>query len=71
MHWLFWTGVGFSLFGLAGLVLCIWIVVRARRAKLPDEEMRATLHRAVRINIGSLLPSAVGLAMLAAAIFLT
>ena len=71
MDWLIWTGAGISLLGLLGLVLCIRIVVRARRAKLPDDQMRAALIRAVQINMGSFLLAAAGLAMAVVGVILS
>jgi hypothetical protein len=63
MEWLVWTGAGVTLLGLAGLVWCILRVAAARRAGLPDAELRARLQRIVALNLGALLLSALGLVM--------
>lgn len=56
-----WAGVIMSLAGLFGLIWCIFRVVRARRAKLPDDELRAVLQSVVPINLGALGLSILGL----------
>ena len=51
MDALIWTGAGVSALGLAGLVWCIVLALRARRSGLPDEEIRARLQRVVALNV--------------------
>ncbi|KGB80866.1 hypothetical protein JT55_16545 [Rhodovulum sp. NI22] len=63
MDWLIWLGAAVSLLGLAGLVRCIVLALRARRAGLPEEELRARLRKVVALNMGALLVSALGLMM--------
>lgn len=70
MEWLVWTGAGVTLLGLAGLVWCILKVAGARRAGLPDAELRMRLQRVVALNLGALLLSALGLVMVIAGIAL-
>lgn len=70
MDGLIWTGAAVSLLGLAGLIWCILTVVRARRANLPEDEMRAQLARVLPINMGALALSAVGLMMVVLGIVL-
>ncbi|WP_298836829.1 hypothetical protein [uncultured Roseobacter sp.] len=65
-----WTGAGVSLLGLVGLVWCIVYVARARRARLPDEEMRAVLRKALPLNLGALFLSVIGLVLVIIGIFL-
>ncbi|MEQ6247713.1 hypothetical protein ABMC89_02360 [Sulfitobacter sp. HNIBRBA3233] len=67
---LIWVGTGISLLGLVGLVYCILRVSRAKRASLPDEEMRAELRRVVPINLGALFLSVIGLMIVIVGIFL-
>ena len=71
MEWLIWLGAAVSLAGLAGLFACIAAVWRARRAKLPDDAMRAKLQRVVAWNLASLFTSAIGLALVAVGVILT
>lgn len=70
MEVLIWIGAALTVAGLAGLVWCILKAVSARRAALPDEAMRAALHRVVMINMGALGLSALGLVMVVAGILL-
>lgn len=56
-----WAGAALSFAGLAGLVWCIVRVMRARRAKLPEDELRAVLQSVLPVNLGSLLLSIFGL----------
>lgn len=61
MDWLIWIGAAISLAGVAGLVWCILLATRARKAGLSDEEMRARLQRVVMLNMAALGVSALGL----------
>ena len=70
MTWLIWSGAAVSLLGLAGLVWCILIVMRARRAGLEDAEMRRRLARVLPLNMGALFLSVVGLMMVVIGILL-
>jgi hypothetical protein len=71
MEWLIWAGAAASLTGLAVLIWCILRVWRARRAKLPDTELRAELARLMPINLGALFGSVIGLMMVILGIFLS
>lgn len=70
MDWLIWSGAAVSFLGLAGLLWCILIVVRARRAKLDDDAMRARLAIVLPLNMGALLLSVAGLMMVVVGIIL-
>lgn len=70
MDLLVWTGAIISLIGLVGLMICIIIVARAKRAKLDDAEMRAKLARVIPLNLGALLLSVLGLMLVIVGIFL-
>ena len=61
MAWMIWIGAALTLLGVAGLVYCVIIAVRAKKAQLPDEQMRAVLHRAVILNMAALAVSGLGL----------
>ncbi len=67
---LIWTGTGVSLLGLLGLGYCILRVSRAKRAQLPDADMRAELKKVVPLNLGALFLSAIGLMMVITGIIL-
>lgn len=61
MEWLIWIGAALTLLGVVGLVWCIVLATRAKRAKLPDDQMRAALQRAVVLNMAALALSGLGL----------
>jgi hypothetical protein len=44
-----------------GLVWCIVLALRARRAGLPEAELKARLQRVVTLNLAALAVSALGL----------
>jgi hypothetical protein len=67
---LIWGGAVVSLAGLAGLVWCIVRVWKARRAGLPDEELREVVRKVVPLNMGALMLSVIGLMMVILGIFL-
>lgn len=67
---LIWIGAAISLAGVAGLVACIVIAVRARGAKLDDAALRARLKRLVALNMAALMVSALGLMCVVAGIML-
>lgn len=70
MQLLIWTGAVVSLVGLAGLIWCIWLAAKAKRAGLSDDEMRARLKSIVALNMGALLVSAFGLMLVILGIML-
>lgn len=61
MQAMVWAGVTLTLLGLVGLVWCIVLAMRARRAGGTAEEMRARLQRVVALNLGAMGLSALGL----------
>ncbi|SIT82484.1 hypothetical protein SAMN05421665_1472 [Yoonia rosea] len=56
-----WIGAGLSVIGLCGIVYSIVAVTRAKRANLPDEELRARIAKVLPVNLGALLISVIGL----------
>jgi len=56
-----WGGAGLSAIGLAGLVWSILRVMRARKAKLSDDELRAVVQGVLPWNMASLFVSVIGL----------
>jgi hypothetical protein len=70
MDWLIWLGAAVSVVGLAGIIWCVLIVIRAKRAKLEDAAMKAQLARVMPLNMGALLLSAIGLMMVVMGIVL-
>jgi hypothetical protein len=61
MEILVYAGSALAILGVLGLAWCILTVARARRAGLPDAEMRARLQKVVALNLGALAVSALGL----------
>lgn len=58
---LIWGGAVLTAIGLAGILWCITTVARAKRARLSDDAMRATMQRVVAVNMGALAASMLGL----------
>ncbi|MCA8882598.1 MAG: hypothetical protein KDA50_02405 [Rhodobacteraceae bacterium] len=71
MEVLIWIGAAISLLGLAGLIACIVMATRAKRAGLADAELRDRLKRVVALNMGALMVSAIGLMCVIAGIMLS
>lgn len=67
---LIWAGTAISLIGLAGLVWSILRVMRARRANLDDEALRAVLQSALPLNLGALFLSVIGLMLVVIGVIL-
>ncbi|NBD29407.1 MAG: hypothetical protein GVY31_05140 [Alphaproteobacteria bacterium] len=61
MEALVWIGAALSLVGLAGIIASIVKVNRARKAGLSDEELRARIQKALPLNLGAFMLSALGL----------
>lgn len=70
MTWLVIAGTVLAVAGLLGLGWCIVAAVAAKRAGLPDAELRARLQRIVSINMGALLVSVLGLMSVVVGVFL-
>lgn len=67
---LIWIGALVSLVGIAGLIWCVLIALRAKREGLDENEMKSRLQRVVVINMGALFLSAIGLMMVVVGILL-
>lgn len=70
MDWLIWIGAALTLGGVLGLMWCIWLAMAARRAKLPDAEMRTRLQHVVVLNLVAVGVSAFGLMFVVAGVLL-
>jgi hypothetical protein len=70
MQALIWAGALVSLAGIGGLVYCVVRAMKARRADLSDDAMRAELQRVVVINMAALGVSALGLMLVVTGIIL-
>ena len=70
MEIMIWIGAALTVLGLLGLVLCIGIVLKKRRANLPEAEMRATLQKVVALNMAALAVSGIGLMLVLVGVIL-
>lgn len=70
MDWLIWIGAVVTLGGVAALVSCVILAMRARRDAADDAALRAALQRLVPLNLGALLLSALGLMLVVVGILL-
>lgn len=61
MDWMIWIGAALTILGVAGLVYCILLALKAKKANLPDDAMRAALQKAVVLNMAALAVSGIGL----------
>jgi hypothetical protein len=61
MKLLIWIGAALTLLGVAGLMWCILMAMGARKAGLPDDQLRARLQKVVALNLAALGLSALGL----------
>ncbi len=56
-----WGGGALSVAGLVGLIWCILRVMKARKAGLSDDELRAVVQGVLPWNLGALFLSVMGL----------
>lgn len=70
MAYLIPIGAVVTVIGLVLLLVCIARVAKARKAGLPEEELRAVLEATVPMNLGALFLSALGLMMVVVGILL-
>ena len=65
-----WAGAALSLAGLGGLVWCILRVMKARKAALSDEDLRAVVAGVLPVNLGAMLLSVFGLMLVVVGVIL-
>ena len=68
MDFVIWGGAAVSLIGVIGIIYCIVMVFKAKRANLSEDEMRSRLKTLVLINMIALFVSVVGLMLVVAGI---
>ena len=68
MQALIWVGAIVTLAGIAGLVQCGRLSLRAKA--LGEEEARALMARVVRLNLGAMGVAVLGLMLVVAGLFL-
>ena len=70
MATMIWGGAALTLAGVAGLVWCVVLALRAKRSGLEDAAMRAALQRVVVLNLGALALSGLGLMLVVVGVIL-
>lgn len=70
MELLIWGGAVLSLLGVAGLVWCILLALKARKSGLPDDQIRQRLQKVVAINLAALAVSFFGLMLVVVGVIL-
>jgi len=70
MQWLVPVGAAVSLAGVAGLIWCILLALKARRVTDDESALRARLQKVVLLNMGALGVSALGLMLVVSGILL-
>jgi hypothetical protein len=68
---LIWAGAAMALIGVAGLVYCVMLAMRAKREGLTGEAMQARLQRVVAWNMGALAISGLGLMLVVVGVILS
>lgn len=71
MEWLIWIGAALTLAGVAGLMWCIRLAIKARSQGPDDAAVRSALQRVVGLNMAALGVSALGLMAVVAGIVLS
>lgn len=61
MDGVIWGGAALSVLGLCGIVYSIIAVSRAKRAGLPDAELREKIGKVLPLNLAALFVSVIGL----------
>ncbi|WP_300519408.1 hypothetical protein [Aliiroseovarius sp.] len=70
MDWLIIIGAIVSIIGLVGLVASALLVMRARKAGLEEDALKARMQKALVLNMGALALSTLGLMVVVLGIFL-
>ena len=70
MEYLIWTGAAVSLIGGIGILYCITLAFKAKRAELAPEDMQKRMQRVAVLNMLALLISSIGLMIVVAGIIL-
>lgn len=70
MDYVIWGGAALTVIGVVGLVWCILLAIRARRAGLQGELMADALRRVTILNLGALAISGFGLMVVVVGVIL-
>ena len=70
MTMLIWIGAALALLGVAGLIYCVLLAMRAKREGLTGPAMQARLQRVVAWNMAALAVSGLGLMLVVVGVIL-
>lgn len=70
MTMLIWIGAALALLGVAGLIYCVLLALRAKREGLTGPAMQARLQRVVAWNMAALAVSGLGLMLVVVGVIL-
>lgn len=70
MEWMIVSGSVVTLLGLIGIIYCIAVAMKTRKAGGTDDEIRARLKRLVAINMAAFFLSAIGLMLVVVGVIL-
>lgn len=71
MEWAIWGGAALTVLGVIGLVWCILLAMKVRKAGLSEDEIRAKLQAVVALNVGALGLSGLGLMLVVFGVILS
>ncbi|QMU58137.1 MAG: hypothetical protein GKR98_07965 [Boseongicola sp.] len=71
MEILIWVGTALALLGVAGLVYCVLIALKAKKEGLEGAALQTRLQKVVALNMAALGISAIGLMCVVLGIFLS
>lgn len=71
MQALVWIGAALTLVGFIGILWSVILVRRARKDAADDDALRVALQKIVPINVGALMTSMLGLALVLVGVILS
>lgn len=71
MAFVIWAGAALTLIGVAALIWCVLMALRARREGLTGAAMQARLQRVVAWNVAALAVSGIGLMLVVVGVILS
>ncbi len=71
MDWLVGIGAAISMIGIAGLIWCVLLALKARQSGASEDILRSRLQRVVLLNMAALGVSALGLMVVVTGILLS
>lgn len=71
MAFVIWAGAALTLIGVAALIWCVLMALRARREGLTGAAMQVRLQRVVAWNVAALAVSGIGLMLVVVGVILS